>query len=94
MLSQHALVVPCVVSVSVLFTELHERAHTVLVLLIRMCIVYQQSMGILFALLHFMRVSLSISKLHECASSHCSLLWYKRYCFTNSLSEYWCHNYH
>ena len=43
------------------------------------------------ALPHFVRVSLSISELHEHVYSHCSLLWCKKVLFTNTLSEYWCH---
>ena len=39
----------------------------------------------------FVRISLSISELHEHGYSHCSFCGVKRVLFTNKLSEYWCH---
>ena len=77
--------------VTVPFTELHEHAYTIIIafVVVRMYIVYQQSMGILFglhasALLSFMRyVNMHIPIVLCCGI--------KRVLFTNKLSEYWCH---
>ena len=80
-ISCDSIPVPCMVCVSVPFTELHEHAYTIIAfVLVPTCIVYQQSMKILFAFycstkINFVHVSLSISELHEHAYSHCSLLW-------------------
>ena len=61
------------------FTELHKYVYVFDVV-----IVYQQIMKSFERFLHsialpnFVHVSLSISELHENASSHCSLLWYEK----------------
>ena len=78
----NSILVPRVVFVSVPFTELHVHAYIYCIafVVVRMCIVYQQSTRFTHSLvlLSFVRVSLSISELHECASSHCCLLWYEK----------------
>ena len=88
-ISLDSILVPCVVCVSVPFTELHEHAHTVLVLLWYECVLFTNNIwefNLLYsvALPSFVHVSLSISELHQCAYSHCFLLWYEEYCLPTS----------
>ena len=71
------------VCVSVPFTELHDHAYTILLLLWYECVLLTNKVwefNLLqglhsIAQLSFVRVSLSISELHEHAYSYCSLLW-------------------
>ena len=89
------MLVPCVVCVSVPFTELHKCAYTVLFLLSYECVLFTNKVWELLqaiALPSFVHVSLSTSELH--INVHIPIVFCcgaKWILFTNKLSGYWCH---
>ena len=95
-----SILVPSVMYVSVLFTELHKHAYPIVLVVVRKCVVYINYENIVMRLWYsiarpnILCISLSISELHEHTSLHCSLLWYEKgivyqQIITRGVSNYW-----
>ena len=92
-----SILVPSVMYVSVLFTELHKHTFLIVLVVVRKCIVYINYENIVMRLWHsiagpnIVYISLSISELHERASPHCSLLWYENgIVYQQIILRQWC----
>ena len=79
----------CVVRVSVPFTELHEHAYTVLILLWYECVLCTNKVFYILLLYHVLCMSVFPLVCYINVYVLCSGV--KRVLFTNKLSECWCH---